>query len=595
MKNDNLRKLRVFFALAWKISPAYIFLLIGSSLSGSLLTLSNVVLPKYLIDELTGAMDARRLVLFGGLIVTANLFFAFLTKVFNRLMRVKNRYVNEQMTRAMSEKIMNVPFSYLEDPYYLDLKNRALFAGVNMDAMSNLITNLAQAVQSFITAAGLLALMFTLSPWLVLALVAIIGLSLLCYRFFMKYQVVFFQNLIPINRKLNYYFSLCFENFPQKDIRLYDAAPMLIDRVNQYNFEINRSFREYDRRKALYMGFDSILNDLQAAVAYGLVGFRVISDKLGGRIGLGSFTMYTASAVSFSATVIKLGTSIVGIGQMLDYLTPFLEFVSLPDEEQLCGDTVFTGPIESIVFDHVTFRYPKCDRDVLDGVSFTVRGGEKVSIVGLNGAGKTTIVKLICRLYQPTAGHILINGHDIGDYEQESYRKAIAAVFQDYRLFAFSIRENVTCETETDDTRLRQLLQQVGLGEKIAALPQGLDSCFGKQYSEDGIEMSGGEGQKIAIARALYKNSPLIILDEPTSALDPLAEADIYENFNALTGGNTALYISHRMSSSVFCDRILVLDGGRVADFDTHANLMKKTGSLYYKLFDSQAENYRLD
>jgi ATP-binding cassette subfamily B protein/ATP-binding cassette subfamily C protein len=231
---------------------------------------------------------------------------------------------------------------------------------------------------------------------------------------------------------------------------------------------------------------------------------------------------------------------------------------------------------------------------VLRNVSFKIKGGEKISIVGLNGAGKTTLIKLLCRLYKPDSGTIRINGTDIFEYDYESYIARIAAVFQDFRLFAFGIDENITCkQSGTDENHIDELLTQVGLKEKIDSLQDGVKTMLGKAYSPEGVELSGGESQKVAIARALYKNASLIILDEPTSALDPLAEADIYANFNKLVGDKTAFYISHRMSSSVFCDRILILQDGMVADFDTHAALMAKKDSLYFKLFNSQAENYK--
>lgn len=205
------------------------------------------------------------------------------------------------------------------------------------------------------------------------------------------------------------------------------------------------------------------------------------------------------------------------------------------------------------------------------------------------------MIKLICRLYQPTKGKILINGRDIFEYDHKSYMDKIAAVFQDYKLFAFSIDENITCkEINADPERTRTIIKEVGLKEKIDDLPDGLSSLYGKAYDDKGIEMSGGEGQKIAIARALYKDASLIILDEPTSALDPLAEAEIYEHFNSMVGDKTAIYISHRMSSSVFCDRILVIEGGKISAYDTHENLLKNKDSLYAKLFNSQAANYEL-
>lgn len=251
----------------------------------------------------------------------------------------------------------------------------------------------------------------------------------------------------------------------------------------------------------------------------------------------------------------------------------------------------------SFEFDHVSFAYPGSEKEVLHDVSFRVERGQRISIVGLNGAGKTTLVKLLCRLYKVTEGEIRVNGRNIFDYDYTSYMKTVAAVFQDYKLFAFSLRENITGQAEKapeEEKRLEKIIEEVGMKEKLDGLPQGLDSLYGKEYEERGILMSGGEAQKLAIARALYKDGSLVIMDEPASALDPISEAEIYEKFNTMVEDKTALYISHRMSSSVFCDKVLVIDGGTVADFDTHENLMKKAESLYYKLFHSQAVNYRL-
>jgi len=374
---------------------------------------------------------------------------------------------------------------------------------------------------------------------------------------------------------------------------MYAMNKMLIDRVTFYNMEIYKWISEFSKKQGNYLGLYGIINDLQAAIAYGYVGLRVITDKLGPKIGLGSFTMYVSSAINFTKSTVELGNSITTIGQMLGYLDPFMEFMALPNESEQKCKVPFSGEVESIKFENVSFSYPKSDVIVLDDISFEINKNEKISIVGLNGAGKTTLIKLICRLYHPTSGKIYINGHDIFEYDYDSYMKVIATVFQDYKLFAFSIDENITCDAQnSNENKVMQLIKDVGLEQKIKELPNGIASMFGKAYDEEGIEMSGGQGQKVAIARALYKDASLIILDEPTSALDPLAEAEIYENFNNLVGSKTAIYISHRMSSSVFCDKILIIDGGKVSDFDTHSNLMKKKESLYYKLFTSQAVNY---
>lgn len=589
---NNLKKLRLFFSLSWSTSPVYILLLSANTVAAGVRTVIGVALPKLLIDELTGGRNPRRILIAGGLVVGANLFFAWLARFMKRCMDVENPRMNQRMERRLGEKIMRLPYARLEEPYYLDLKERAAFAILNQQAMAGLITGVAELLQKGVALFGLTAILMTLSPALVAVLLLLVAVMLLLQKMHSGHLRAIHEFILPINRRYGYYVNLAFNGEIQKDIRLYDMAGMLGERVDRYNREITRIFGDYRREEGIYMGLFSVINDLQAALSYGYVGLRALGGWLGPRISLGSFTMYVNAAVQFSSGITDFGRAGIRLNQLLGYLDPFMELMSLPEEQEK-GGVPLKGPVESIEFDRVDFTYPGSGKRVLSQVSFRVEKGEKISVVGLNGAGKTTLIKLLCRLYEPQGGCIRVNGRDIREYEFGSYMAQLAAVFQDYRLLAFTIEENISCrEAGQDEETVTRLAGQVGLKEKLKALPEGLHTLLGKAYDENGTELSGGQQQKVAIARALYKEASLIILDEPTSALDPLAEAEIYENFNELAGGRTAFYISHRMSSSVFCDKILVLDGGRVADFASHTELMKKRDSLYYRLFQAQAENY---
>jgi ATP-binding cassette subfamily B protein/ATP-binding cassette subfamily C protein len=250
------------------------------------------------------------------------------------------------------------------------------------------------------------------------------------------------------------------------------------------------------------------------------------------------------------------------------------------------------GTVE-IVLDHVTFRYPGTDVDIYKDFSFTIHSGERLAIVGVNGAGKTTLVKLICGLYEPTEGHIYVNGVDIRDWKKKTLYDLYSTVFQDFNILAFTLRENVTCTGgEADDARVIEALERVGLGKKLASLDRGLDQMMLKVVDENGTDFSGGERQKLAIARALYKNAPMVIMDEPTAALDALAEAEIYENFSTLVQGKTAIYISHRLASTIFCDKIALFDKDGVKEYGTHEELMAKKG-MYYDMFVVQGKYYQ--
>ena len=232
---------------------------------------------------------------------------------------------------------------------------------------------------------------------------------------------------------------------------------------------------------------------------------------------------------------------------------------------------------------------------ILKGINITLKQGEHLSVVGLNGAGKTTFIKLLCRLYDVDEGEILLDGVNITEYKYEEYVKLFSVVFQDFRLFAFSIKDNILLENADEpdaSARAEELVDMVGLREKINSLPDGTDTMLFKQFDEKGIEPSGGEQQKIAIARALYKNSPVIILDEPTAALDPMAEYEIYRQFDTLVGGKTAVYISHRLSSCKFCDRIVVFSDGVIKESGTHDELVSLKDGIYAEMFGAQAQYY---
>lgn len=590
-----MKKLNSFLKLAWQVSPDYLLLLIAQGVAAAAKLWLNLILPKFLVDELLGDRNIQAVLFFGILIVANNVGMTWLEKGFRRFLEGKENYLRNEMNKKMAEKILNLEYSYLEDPYYLDLKERAVFAISNQDAIANLVSRISEVFGGMLSLAGVLVILVTLGPVMIAVLLAAVLAMLFLYKSMSAKVVEVMSNLIPYNRKYGYYYNLHTEKQYQKDIRLYHMEDMISDRTKAYATEVCDHMEELYIKEGRSFGGVSVVNDAVAAICYVYVGLRTISSRFGSQISIGSLTMYVSAAIQFTGSVFTLGEGVITVKQVLSYLDPYMEFMALKEETAETGKMPFEGPVETVEFSHVTFTYPKAEKPVLNDVSFTICRGEKISIVGLNGAGKSTLVKLLCRMYRADSGEIKINGKNICDYDYMSYMKAIAAVFQDYRLFNFSIAENISCqEAGADEARIQRLIDEVGLREKIDGLKNGIESRFGKEYDEDGIEMSGGEGQKIAIARALYKDASMVILDEPASALDPIAEAEIYEKFNSLVEDRTAIYISHRMSSSVFCDRILIIDGGTVADYDTHEHLMQKTDSLYYRLFESQAENYRL-
>jgi len=585
----NFQVFKRFIKLAFKEDKVYFFAIIFQSLYSMGLTLFNVYSLKLILDSVVAKSYQDSLII-GLFVVIVNLFLNFLSKLSTRLVDVGRIRLAKKLNLVIGEKLMAIPYNYLEDPYYLDLKERAKFASENQGAVSQFMRFFTDLLQYSFTLISLAIVIVTFEWWIMIILIIAVILNLLININVMKFMVKFFRELIPINRRFGYLLSLLYDMRYSKDSRLYSVGGLMVDRFTNFKDKTNQYFKRLHLQLNKYESLNSIVNYIQVFLIYLIIATRAFKEHL----GAGNFTFYITSAITFSKVMNDLVNSVVSLRQYCEYLAPFVELMDLKEEKDEGEKIPFEGTIETIEFMDVSFKYPKTENLILQNISFKISKGQKISIVGLNGAGKTTLIKLLCRLYKPTSGEILINDINIKDYEYKTYIKQISAVFQDFKLFAYSISENITNENNQEDLAFKYAVD-VGLKDKIESLKYGIKSKYSKAYDQEGVELSGGEAQKVAIARALYKKSSLVILDEPTSALDPLAEADIYMNFNNLVKEKTAIYISHRMSSSTFCDKVLVINGGKVEAYDTHKNLMKNKESLYYKLFNSQAKNYALE
>ncbi len=325
-------------------------------------------------------------------------------------------------------------------------------------------------------------------------------------------------------------------------------------------------------------------------VAYAFVGLKALA----GAFGVGAIAQYVAS---LSRVARSLSTLLENLGDARNN-APFLEkifrYLDIPN-------AMYQGSLSvekrrdrdyEIEFRDVSFRYPGSETYALRHVSMKFRVGQRLAVVGPNGSGKTTFIKLLCRLYDPTEGEILLNGINIRKYDYAQYLSVFSVVFQDFRLFALPLGQNVAARVDYDRARVRQCLVDAGFGARLEAMPQGLDTYLYKDLTEAGVNISGGEAQKIALARALYKDAPFIVLDEPTAALDPVAEAAVYASFDKIVGDKTAVYISHRLSSCRFCDEILVFDQGRIVQQGDHDRLVADSGGKYAQLWQAQAQYY---
>ena len=390
------------------------------------------------------------------------------------------------------------------------------------------------------------------------------------------------------NSVANYLVNVMLEERRADDIRIGHLDHFLDVQFGKAMEHFLPMYLDFARFSAITDGKNALLSLLSNFAAYLVIGARALY----GVLPIGDVLLYAGSvtrAMSDLQTFLATGSEFDYINSYLSTYEDFIAQPSMAYDGTLPIEKRDDGQYE-FAFHDVSFSYPGTNIPVLEHVTLSFAVGEKTSLVGRNGAGKTTLIKLLCRLYEPTSGYITLNGIDIRKYSYKEYTQAFSVVFQDFHLFSLPLDENIAAGTEIDEAALQSSLAKVGLTDHVQQLPQGVRT---RLYNNNGsgVDLSGGEAQRTAIARALYKDAPFVILDEPTAALDPIAEAEIYEQFSQMTAGKTAFYISHRMSSCKFCDRIIVLDHGRIAEDGTHDTLLANHG-IYANLYETQAQYY---
>lgn len=390
------------------------------------------------------------------------------------------------------------------------------------------------------------------------------------------------------NSVANYLVNVMLEERRADDIRIGHLDHFLDVQFGKAMEHFLPMYLDFARFSAITDGKNALLSLLSNFAAYLVIGARALY----GVLPIGDVLLYAGSvtrAMSDLQTFLATGSEFDYINSYLSTYEDFIAQPSMAYDGTLPIEKRDDGQYE-FAFHDVSFSYPGANIPVLEHVTLSFAVGEKTALVGRNGAGKTTLIKLLCRLYEPTSGYITLNGIDIRKYSYKEYTQAFSVVFQDFHLFSLPLDENIAAGTEIDEAALQSSLAKVGLTDRVQQLPQGVRT---RLYNNNGsgVDLSGGEAQRTAIARALYKDAPFVILDEPTAALDPIAEAEIYEQFSQMTAGKTAVYISHRMSSCKFCDRIIVLDHGRIAEDGTHDTLLANHG-IYANLYETQAQYY---
>ena len=597
MKQKGLTSetLKFVFKTAWKERPSVFLVYLMRFVAEFVSKMQNAIMAKLIIDELVLAISGggaelhlKNAAIFAGVFIGVQLLTTLLNSGATQLESVHSEWFSEHIDIQLADHTMSMDFEHTENPEALDALQKAQegmswysggIVGV-LGAVFNLVNNAAALL-------GVSAIILLTCPLLLPVQITALVIITLFNAKNNKIERDSFMELSKANRIFSYVFYQLADFRLGKDIRLYDSADMMQDKAQHYSDEQVGIWREKARKQRKNSWVMDGTNSLRDGISYFYIGYLAVTKA----ITVGDFSMCISAAGTLYWSLHGVVSGIQNINQKCAYAHRYIEFMRFPAAMKKGTAPIKTGE-HTIEFRHVSFKYPRSEKLVLRDINLTIKSGEHLSIVGLNGAGKTTFIKLLCRLYDVTEGEILVDGVNIKEYSEEEYRKLFAVVFQDFQLFAFSLRENIALGQQAEDKELEEVLKLAGLLEDAKKLPNGLDTILYKSFDENGTDLSGGQRQKTAIARALFRKAPIVILDEPTAALDPVAEYEIYRQFNTLVGGKTAVYISHRLSSCKFCDRIAVFADDTIKEYGTHDELAELPGGIYAEMFSAQAQYY---
>ena len=548
-----------------------------------------IIFLRLIINEISVGKSMKMSVIY----ISSMVLSTFLVSLTNSYLAKIDAKENEQTTHQIKSYIaslaMQMKYSDLEEPRMKDF--------ISLAASTNPFFEILSYSTGFLLAVlnvgGLSAIIFTIHPSIFLLMLIVVIVQIFTDKKMRNFQFYWKRATASTFRKLNYLYSLAYDSRYGKEIRVNGLEDWVTDKVEHHiENEYIPTNMEMRRRVLKFRSLPGTTSIIQQAVIYIYLGYRVL---FGGML-LGDFSMYLTSIQKFSDYVSGLVGNyslLVSTGLTAQEIRYCITVSEYTDENAAAGmlDDFNVNDFE-FEFRNVSFKYPNTEKMILRNVSLKLRAGHSLSLVGINGAGKSTFVKLLCRFYEPTEGEILLNGIPVNRIPYDEYMKLFSVVFQDFKLFSYSVKDNIVMGDEADKDKLTKTLELAGLRCKIASLEKGVETYMNKQFDGEGVEFSGGEGQKVAIARAIYKDAPVVILDEPTSALDPIAEYEIYKRFSTLADGKCAIYISHRLSSTRFTDEIALFEDGELKEYGSHDQLMKIDNGSYKKMFNMQAQYY---
>lgn len=599
---DNMKKKHtiisnIYYAISniWKWDKAFYLFFVPSIPLAVFLPLMETYFFKVLIE----AIEMRRCNKTVVLIIVIYFSVLLLVNLFNNFCqsRLQMRQYNLSCLyqNALSEKYMRTDYANTDNPKinikYQNAMNDACSGQCSPEFIMYSLMRLLISLLGIFTYGTVI---ITISPLILAILLLSAYITYLISRWQRNYIEKNKDNWIALDRKIGYLQSLSEKFDYSKDIRIFGMFDWLTEMLSSFQNDRFIWVKKVSARSFGGSVISALLMLIQNGIAYTVLIIMILRSNM----GVGGFIFYFGIITKFSAWLTGIANNFNDVVHKSIKIGYYREYFEIKEEHHHGNGCPLPKKTElpvDIEFLDVSYRYPSEDgeKNVLKNINLKIQKGEKLAIVGPNGAGKTTLVKLICGLYYPSSGNIKLNGHSVTQYNIEDYYSLFSAVFQDIYLLPVSIAEFVSSsENIIDRKRVMTVIEQAGLAKKINSLPNGIDSHLMKGIFDDSIEMSGGEKQKLMLARALYKDAPVIVLDEPTAALDPIAENELYLKYNELTTNKTAIYISHRLSSTRFCDRIIYLENGEIIEMGTHDELMKLGGKYAY-MFELQSRYYR--
>lgn len=588
---------RYIFEKFVKYRKSLILFIITGSIAAASMTYLWSFIGKLVIDMIeqqasSPDKDIKPLLYLTLITSAAELLFMWLNTVSSMKMSVGFTYVRLMIIKERIAKTLGMEYEALETPEMLDRLQIAKRATAgDWQGVQGMMTYMQVMGVQIISVTIAVAIMTTFNPWIILIIVVLSFAQFLFFDYIRKKdKKEMWDAMMPHWRKLEYMENVTTDFSYAKDIRLFGMQKYLAKKqIDVYDEELRHwiKSRQYWIYNTIFAHGISLLRQLI------IIGWLVYSVVFNG-LSIGNFTLYTASAAAFSNAINEILQALSALRERSAHTDDYRSFMDIPSVDDK-AQTIPIPPADKYTFEfkNVSFKYRGQEKYALKNVNLTLHAGEKLAVVGLNGAGKSTFIKLLLRLYDVTEGCILMNGTDIRKFDRKEYYELFAPAFQDVMVFAFPVAENVSMKEpfNTDKAEAEKMLRLAGLGDKLDKLEKGVDTELLKVLYDDGVDLSGGEKQKLALARALYKKSKIIVLDEPTAALDALAEFRLYQSFNELVGDRTAVYISHRLSSTRFCDRVAMFKDGEMVEIGTHDSLMEADGA-YADMFRVQAQYY---